>query len=47
MNWEFDTEEKKKRRTTKFMTIKIDLKILQITKGNKEVCFMIKVNKLT
>jgi hypothetical protein len=36
MNWEFDTEEKKKkkkkRRTKKFMTIKIDLKILQITK---------------
>ena len=46
MNWEFDTE-KKKTRTTKFMTIKIDLKILQITKGNKEMCFMIKVNKLT
>lgn len=36
MNWEFDTGGKKKiknkRRTTKFMTIKIDLKILQITK---------------
>ena len=32
MNWEFDTEEKKKRRTTQFITIKIDLKILQITK---------------
>ena len=31
MNWEFDTE-KNKTRTTKFMTIKIDLKILQITK---------------